>query len=85
MRRIALPAGLMAGITLAIMAWCFYEGILQCNNPPSHSFPVRGVDVSHHQGTIDWPVIAGQGIRFAYMKATEGGLRDTAEGNALSI
>jgi lysozyme len=33
---------------------------------------VRGIDVSHHQGEIDWPRVAGAGIRFAYLKATEG-------------
>ena len=33
---------------------------------------VRGIDVSHHQGEIDWARVAGAGIRFAYLKATEG-------------
>ena len=32
-----------------------------------------GIDVSHWQGEIDWPAVAGDGIRFAYIKATEGG------------
>ena len=36
-------------------------------------YPVTGVDVSHHQGRIDWPKVAGSGVRFAYVKATEGG------------
>lgn len=41
--------------------------------PPSEArYPVRGVDVSHYQGTIDWPVLAAQNIRFAFIKATEG-------------
>jgi lysozyme len=29
--------------------------------------------VSHHQGVIDWPAVADDGIAFAYLKATEGG------------
>jgi lysozyme len=33
---------------------------------------IRGVDVSHHQGEIDWEAVAGDGVRFAYLKATEG-------------
>jgi len=38
---------------------------------------VRGVDVSHHQGVIDWGRVAATGVRFAYIKATEGkDLRD---------
>ena len=32
-----------------------------------------GVDVSHHQGEIDWARVADDDIGFAYMKATEGG------------
>jgi len=34
--------------------------------------PVRGVDVSHHQGEIDWRRVHGDRIDFAYLKATEG-------------
>ncbi len=34
--------------------------------------PVRGVDVSHHQGQIDWDRVRRDGIEFAYLKATEG-------------
>lgn len=34
---------------------------------------VRGVDVSRHQGDIDWKRLAGTDIRFAYIKASEGG------------
>ncbi|MEN8158507.1 MAG: GH25 family lysozyme [Myxococcota bacterium] len=41
--------------------------------PPSpDAFPVRGIDVSHHQGPIDWGRVADAGIEFAYIKATEG-------------
>jgi lysozyme len=32
----------------------------------------EGIDASHHQGPIDWPQVAGAGIRFAYLKASEG-------------
>jgi lysozyme len=32
-----------------------------------------GVDVSHHQGRIDWDEVAADDIAFAYIKATEGG------------
>ena len=33
---------------------------------------VRGIDVSHHQGAIDWQAVARDGVQFAYLKATEG-------------
>ena len=35
--------------------------------------PVRGIDVSRYQGRIDWSQVRRSGIRFAYIKATEGG------------
>jgi lysozyme len=35
-------------------------------------YPVRGVDVSHYQGKIDFDALADQGMRFAFIKATEG-------------
>lgn len=36
------------------------------------SYVVQGVDVSHYQGEIDWEKMSAQGVRFAYIKATEG-------------
>jgi len=33
---------------------------------------VRGVDVSHYQGEIDWEKLASQDVDFAFIKATEG-------------
>ncbi|NWG52754.1 MAG: glycoside hydrolase family 25 protein [Hydrogenophilaceae bacterium] len=33
---------------------------------------VQGVDVSWHQGAIDWRALAGDDVAFAYIKATEG-------------
>lgn len=33
---------------------------------------VLGIDVSSHQGTVNWARYAGAGKRFAYVKATEG-------------
>lgn len=45
--------------------WQFYD--------PGSGYRVRGVDVSHHQGPIDWPALAADDTSFAYIKATEGG------------
>ncbi len=38
----------------------------------ARGYEVRGVDVSHYQGEIDWQELAAQEISFAYIKATEG-------------
>jgi lysozyme len=36
-------------------------------------YHVIGVDVSNHQGDIDWSALAGSNVAFVYIKATEGG------------
>lgn len=33
---------------------------------------LHGIDVSVHQGLIDWSAVAGSGVSFAFVKATEG-------------
>ena len=33
---------------------------------------VRGIDVSHFQGNIDWGRVAADGVQFAFTKATDG-------------
>jgi lysozyme len=33
---------------------------------------LEGIDVSHHNGVIDWKTTLSSGISFVYMKATEG-------------
>lgn len=49
-----------------------FNGVIRFNNPPMRMYPVRGVDVSSYQGAVDWDVLSGQGIGFAYIRATEG-------------
>jgi lysozyme len=45
---------------------------VQLNVPDPGTFPVTGIDVSHHQGEVDWARVAEAGVAFAYIKATEG-------------
>lgn len=46
--------------------------------PDRARFPVHGIDVSHHQGRIDWGRVKASGQAFAFIKATEGAdFRDT--------
>ena len=42
-------------------------------SPDRGLYPIRGIDVSHHQGTIDWRRVAADDVSFAIIKATEGG------------
>jgi lysozyme len=52
--------GLAAG-AVALASWA-----------PWRAHLVLGVDVSRHQGPIDWSALATTDVRFAYIKATEG-------------
>ena len=47
-------------------------GFVRFSYPDSVRFPIRGIDVSHHQGPIDWQKIPDSGIQFAFIKASEG-------------
>lgn len=56
---------------LAVAA--YRSGFVRFNYPDQDRYPVAGIDVSHHQGDVDWPTVAAGGIDFAFIKATEGG------------
>lgn len=75
----------MAGAGGAYLYFREYE-------PDRARFPVRGIDVSRHQGVIDWTEVAQAGVGFAYAKASEGGdhrdrqfRRNVAEANRLGL
>ncbi|MFL1672436.1 GH25 family lysozyme [Paenibacillus dendritiformis] len=33
---------------------------------------IKGIDVSHHNGVIDWSKVVSDGVKFVYIKASEG-------------
>ena len=68
MKRVILAVALPVILTLAF-GLLLLTGRVALNHPAQ---PVHGVDVSHYQGEIDWPLLAEQDIRFAFVKATEG-------------
>lgn len=61
--------------TVAVLAGAAVAGRyvwLPSYRPSLRAGEVYGIDVSRHQGRIDWPRVKGDGIVFAYIKATEG-------------
>jgi lysozyme len=58
---------LVGGIVWAAVA--FYPRL----EPATLSYTVHGVDVSAHQGAIDWRALKATDVSFAFIKATEGG------------
>lgn len=69
-RRLAWILGAIA--MLALLVWLGWRAA-GAWHPPDSAWPRQGIDVSHHQGRIDWAALPAQGVDFAYIKATEGG------------
>lgn len=73
---------LLGAVIVGVTCWLLLRAILSSEvdtaPAPPPGYTVHGIDVSHHQGTIDWEllrnqaVIDGQPLSFAFIKATEG-------------
>lgn len=61
---------LTIGLLLTFFLW--FQGIIIPNEYKANKYPVKGVDVSSYQGEIEWTTLDEQGIKFAFIKATEG-------------
>ena len=66
--RTALSVVVALGMAAAV-GWFIW---LPRYRPALHSRERYGIDVSEHQGTVDWARVARDHITFAYIKATEG-------------
>ncbi len=72
-KRLKVIAAVSSAVLCVLIAFLlFWNGVILFNNPSDKKYPVRGVDVSHYQGDIDWDVLSSQDISFAFIKATEG-------------
>jgi len=73
----AVKATIVGSVTLAAACAALILYRLEMapfRSPSLEDFPIQGIDVSHHQGDIDWPRLGAQpNVRFAIIKATEGG------------
>lgn len=73
LRRAVWVCGTLLLLGAVVLPFLITRGIIWFVDPDPRWYPVRGVDVSRHQAEIQWPRVAGAAIRFAYIKATEGG------------
>lgn len=62
----------MIVLLLGIIASWFFIYRDELATQLASGYEVQGVDVSHYQGDIDWEILAGEDIDFAFIKATEG-------------
>jgi lysozyme len=73
MRRGAAATVLAFLVAVAGFIWLYDKGVVRLSYPSPGDYPVRGIDVSHHQGPIHWPSVARDDVQFAYIKVSEGG------------
>lgn len=65
-------------LSCAVMALLAYLLIMPHRSASAEEYPVKGFDISHHQGNVQWSKISPQRYQFVYLKATEGGdFKDT--------
>ena len=63
---------LAAGLGALAAATVLAIGLFAAGSPAGAVGSVAGMDVSSHQGNVDWTSAWNNGARFAYVKATEG-------------
>lgn len=66
-RKLYITAGIFMIFITSFFSMYFSRAIVN-----REKYPLLGIDVSSYQGDIDWNIIQNQGIKFAFIKATEG-------------
>lgn len=64
---------LFLGFIGTVLGYLLLKGYVRFNYPDKKEFPILGIDISHHQGTISWEELKKENISFVIIKATEGG------------
>ena len=60
-------------VTVLVGCWALaWFVVVPHHRPTLRNNEAYAIDVSNHQGVIDWSGVAADGVRFAYVKATEG-------------
>ena len=62
----------LAILVLGVLIFLNCKGIIRLNDAAASEYDIKGIDVSHWQGEIDWETISEQGVSFVFIKATEG-------------
>ncbi len=68
-----IAAGIIVAVIIsAMILYMGHRRAVKSVNVDESRFPVRGLDLSSHNGDIDFEMIAGDSIDFIMLKATEG-------------
>lgn len=65
---------IISKLTTALFSALFLYFIISCSSSSHTTSYGDGIDISHHQGEINWKIVSRQkNLKFVYIKATEGG------------
>src|SRR5581483_5662868 len=64
-----IGAAVLAVATAALLGGPLGQGSAAAATPAD--YPIKGIDVSGYQATIDWAAVAAGGAKFAYIRASE--------------
>lgn len=62
----------MRALLAACLMLCTACGKVEAPLTPIDEAVLNGIDISHHNGAVDWPALTAAPIDFIYLKATEG-------------
>ena len=70
-------AAVVLGVAIAAVGWWGYRRYVTARHGldvtlDRSKYPVRGIDVSHHNGVIDFGAVCRDTIKFVYIKASDG-------------
>lgn len=68
-----LVVGACGLVALLLLGWWAWRNVFVTD--PSR-YPAMGIDVSHHNGKVDFHQVRQAGVKFVYLKATEGTSHD---------
>ncbi len=67
---------LLSIVVMAVLGTCgiylVNHGYIRFNYPSRIEYPIHGIDISHHQGKINWTKLEKEEMQFAFIKVTEG-------------
>jgi lysozyme len=66
------PGVMMGPVLWLVLSLPYPPAFSQESKPQAAKLPMLGLDVSHHDGAVDWQRVYAAGYRFAYVKASEG-------------
>lgn len=71
-RRRVVAVCMMICLAGGAVWWCYNRWFSERANPSIEEYSIRGIDISAHNGKVNFSLLKSAGVDFAYIKATEG-------------